>query len=107
MTPDEHARVTEIFGAALERSPQEWAELIAAACSGNALILGEVNRLLLAHDRAGEFLNLPALPNGKVPTPVSEPERAAKAMAPPVSIVLTAGVLFRFCHSEERRVGKE
>jgi eukaryotic-like serine/threonine-protein kinase len=60
MTPDEWARVREIFDAARDRLPEERPEFIARACSGQPNVREQVNCLLLAHDRAGGFLDSPA-----------------------------------------------
>ncbi len=58
MTPEERARVAELFDAVLDHPEAERAEFLAAACAGNELIRAEVLRLLQAEqDRPHKFLN--------------------------------------------------
>jgi hypothetical protein len=54
-------RVKEVFGAALERPPEERATFVESACGEDLRLHEEVRSLLLAHDQAGTFLSRPAL----------------------------------------------
>jgi serine/threonine protein kinase/tetratricopeptide (TPR) repeat protein len=56
MTPDRWERITELFEAALERSPEDRAAFLSEACSGDTALYDEVKRLLDEHERAGDFL---------------------------------------------------
>ncbi len=60
MTPDRWKRITELFEAALERSPEDRAAFLREACHGDSALCDEVKRLLDGQERAGDFLqNLP------------------------------------------------
>jgi serine/threonine protein kinase/Tfp pilus assembly protein PilF len=59
MTPDHWEHVTELFEAALERSPEERAAFLDEACRGDTALSYEVKRLLAEHERAGPFLQNP------------------------------------------------
>jgi hypothetical protein len=97
MTPEDWARVNELFNAALELLPEERAAFIASACHGDPTVDKEVQRLLAAHDRAGEFLNTPALANGGVTTQGSEP---------PAVTVLERGQIFADRYVIEGELGR-
>ncbi|MDQ1471115.1 MAG: eukaryotic-like serine/threonine-protein kinase [Bryobacterales bacterium] len=58
-------RVSEIFGEALDRAPAERAEFIAGATSDDPDIGAEVERLLAAHEEAGEFISEPVFPDAE------------------------------------------
>src|SRR5688572_18993112 len=49
-------RVKELFHGALEREPAERAAFLSASCGDDAGVRAEVERLLLAHENAGEFI---------------------------------------------------
>lgn len=58
MTPEERARVGELFDAVLDRPAAERSEFLAVACAGNDLIRAELERLLQAEQgRPNKFLN--------------------------------------------------
>lgn len=59
MTLERWKKIKELFDAALERSTEKRSDFLAEACSGDDLLLGEVQRLLAEHHQAGEFLNSP------------------------------------------------
>jgi tetratricopeptide (TPR) repeat protein len=61
MTPDRWDRITELFEAALERSPEERAPFLGEACHGDAALCEEVTGLLAEHSQMGEFLERPAI----------------------------------------------
>jgi len=52
--------IKSIFGKALELSPHERAAFLGEACQSDAALRAEVEGLLAALDRAGEFLRQPA-----------------------------------------------
>ena len=60
MTPDEWEQIQSLYYAAVEREPDERAAFLAARCR-DPLVRGEVEALLTEHERAGAFLNAPAL----------------------------------------------
>jgi serine/threonine protein kinase len=61
MTPRMYEQVNELFHAALEVEPGERAAYLTEACGGDQELLSEVERLLAGHERAGNFLNIPAV----------------------------------------------
>src|SRR5262245_64692793 len=67
--------VKSIFGKALELPPQERAAFLGQACQSDVALRAEVDGLLAALDRAGEFLRQPAAavetagPAGRSDTP--------------------------------------
>jgi non-specific serine/threonine protein kinase/serine/threonine-protein kinase len=60
MASPEWQRAKEVFGAALERRPDERAAFLAEACGGDADLRREVEGLLAAHEQADGFLSRPA-----------------------------------------------
>ena len=61
MRAERFRQVDALFAAALEAPPGERAALLDAACAGDADLRGEVESLLAAHDRAGDFIETHAL----------------------------------------------
>jgi eukaryotic-like serine/threonine-protein kinase len=55
------ARAKEITAAALDGPSAERTAFVAAACAADALLMMEVESLLGAHDRAGRFMEAPAI----------------------------------------------
>jgi serine/threonine-protein kinase len=72
--PDRWHVVTDIFHAALARTPAERATFVAEACRGDASLWAEVEQLLVAHDNVGSFGDAPAF------------AMAAKQIAPGTSL---------------------
>jgi Tfp pilus assembly protein PilF len=107
MTPDQWARVKEIFDAALERSPKERSEYLVGACSGDELIHSEVLRLL-ALDRARGFLDSPAWAQGDDPVLAagSHGQAAEAVAAPPVSTILQTGETFANRYEIQGELGR-
>jgi serine/threonine protein kinase/Tfp pilus assembly protein PilF len=58
---DAYRRIEALYQAAVIRSTDERAEFLAHACAGDHDLLREVRSLLDAHDRAEDFLEMPAL----------------------------------------------
>ncbi len=56
MTPERWQRIKELFHAAAELAPVERAAFLDASCAGDAEARAEVESLLAAHEREGEFL---------------------------------------------------
>lgn len=54
-------RVRELFDAAIERAANERADWLTQACGGDEELRAEVEKLLQAHERMGEFIETPAL----------------------------------------------
>ncbi len=61
MTPGMYEQVNDLFHAALEVEPDERAAFLSQACGGDQELLREVERLLAGHERAGNFLKIPAV----------------------------------------------
>jgi eukaryotic-like serine/threonine-protein kinase len=65
MDSERWARIKEIFDSALDLSPEERASLLDRQCGEDCVLRAEVGRLLDQFDRAGAFLDGPALaPSG-------------------------------------------
>jgi serine/threonine protein kinase/tetratricopeptide (TPR) repeat protein len=60
MTPERWQQIKELFLAALERAPGERVTFLDAACAGDAQAREEVESLVAAHEREGEFIDAPA-----------------------------------------------
>jgi class 3 adenylate cyclase len=60
MTPERWQRIKELFRAALEREPGARAAFLDAECAGDAEAREEVESLVAAHERDGEFIDEPA-----------------------------------------------
>jgi serine/threonine protein kinase len=56
------ARVADLFHRALDRPADERAAFVEAEAHGDAMLAGEVQSLLQAHERAGIFIEAPAAP---------------------------------------------
>ncbi|HEX8556667.1 MAG TPA: serine/threonine-protein kinase, partial [Pyrinomonadaceae bacterium] len=61
MRAERFEQVDGLFAAALEAAPGERAALLDAACAGDAELRAEVESLLAAHERAGDFIEEHAL----------------------------------------------
>jgi serine/threonine-protein kinase len=63
MDAERWQEVRSLFGAALERAPQEWPAWLDAACGGDAALRDEVRSLLAAHREGGSLLPEPGPPS--------------------------------------------
>jgi eukaryotic-like serine/threonine-protein kinase len=62
-----------LFIAALERNPSERGAFLDSVCAGNANLRGRVEKLLLAHEHAANFMAEPAAPHAAtIDEPVTE-----------------------------------
>jgi predicted ATPase/serine/threonine protein kinase len=61
MTPQEYARVEQLYHDAMEHPPETRAAFLADACAGDEAVHREVVSLLAAHEEAGAFISTPAL----------------------------------------------
>jgi eukaryotic-like serine/threonine-protein kinase len=61
MKPEEWRQIESLFHAAAGRDPGERASFLAAACGEDEALRREVESLLAAHERAGSFIEKPAL----------------------------------------------
>jgi serine/threonine protein kinase/DNA-binding beta-propeller fold protein YncE len=60
---DRLQQVESLFHAALARPPGERAAFLDAVCGSDAKLLAQVNTLLAAHERSGDFIDRPAAEN--------------------------------------------
>jgi len=60
VNPSDWSRVNDLFHRALGEPAERRRELLAEACAGEPAIEAEVQSLLDAHDRAGDFIEAPA-----------------------------------------------
>ena len=63
MAPTSPERIKAIFAEALERPGSERQAYLEQTCGGDVALRAEVEALLLAFERAGDFLNAPSLDN--------------------------------------------
>ena len=61
MTPQQWARIRQIFESALDQPVPARAAFLDAQCAGDRALRVEVESLLANHDESGEFLNRPAV----------------------------------------------
>ena len=61
MTPERWQQVKEIFNSAINYRPEERGVFISQACSGDEDLRSEVESLIASHERAGSFIDEPAL----------------------------------------------
>src|SRR5262245_60822972 len=60
MTSERWRRIERLYEAASQRAPNERGRFLDTACEGDETLRADVERLLAADDRAGDFLNAPA-----------------------------------------------
>ena len=61
MMPERWQQLDRLFHLALERAPEERAAFLDQACAGDQQLRREVGALIAAHERAGSFIEKPAL----------------------------------------------
>jgi serine/threonine-protein kinase len=61
MTPERWQKARQVLNEALEREPDERRRFLAEACSGDQSLRQEVEALVMAHEQAGSFLNVPVV----------------------------------------------
>lgn len=61
MTPERWQQLDKLFHAALEREPGERAAFLDAACAGDESLRKQVEALLAGHEKAGSFIESPAI----------------------------------------------
>jgi len=61
MTPEQWQKVDEVFQGALDRAPHDRESFLDEACEGNAALRSEADSLISAHDKAGDFIEQPAV----------------------------------------------
>jgi len=62
MTPERWQRIDQLYHEALKRKPGERLAFVRKICEDDATLCQEVESLLEAHDRGGNFLSSPAGP---------------------------------------------
>jgi serine/threonine protein kinase len=61
MTPERYQQITQLYHSALEIEPGQRVEFLDQACKGDKDLQRDVLRLLSGNERAGDFLNSPAV----------------------------------------------
>src|SRR5215475_13187005 len=67
MTPERYHQVNQLFHEALKRAGEDRADFLKGACGGDESLRQAVERLLVAREQAGSFLNAPAFDAGSNP----------------------------------------
>jgi WD40 repeat protein len=67
MSAEASQQIKELFDAAFDLAPEARERFLGEACAGNDGLLAEVQKLLLLHDEADEFLAAPPLVNDSSP----------------------------------------
>ena len=60
MTPERWQQVKAIFNSAINYRPEERAQFISDACSGDDVLRSEVESLIASHEQSGNFIDEPA-----------------------------------------------
>ena len=60
MTPERERRIDDLFYSALEREPAEREAFLRVGCAGDESLRREVESLLAAHEKVGDFIEEPA-----------------------------------------------
>src|SRR4030095_8525457 len=68
MTPERWQTERLVLNEALEREPDERGRFLAEACSGDESLRQEVEALVMAHEQAGSFLDVPAIASASAAT---------------------------------------
>ena len=61
MTPERYHQVNQLFHEALDRAGEDRADFLKVACGGDESLRLAVERMLVAREEAGSFLNAPRL----------------------------------------------
>jgi serine/threonine protein kinase/Tol biopolymer transport system component len=61
MTPERWQQVKSIFNSAINYRPDERAQFISQACSGDDVLRSEVESLIASHEQSGSFIDEPAI----------------------------------------------
>ena len=61
MTPEQWQKVDEVFQGALDRAPHDRESFLDEACEGDATLRSEADSLITAYERAGDFIEQPAV----------------------------------------------
>jgi serine/threonine protein kinase len=61
MTPERWQRIKALLESALEHRPTERSNFLAVACAGDEALHREVQSLIVSYERAGDFIELPAV----------------------------------------------
>ncbi|HEU5093180.1 MAG TPA: serine/threonine-protein kinase, partial [Nitrospira sp.] len=60
MTPERWQQVKAIFNSAIQHEPKDRASYLLRVCSGDTILLDEVESLIASHEKSGSFIDNPA-----------------------------------------------
>ena len=109
MTPERWHKVKQIFQSAIQRAPEERSDFLAKACEDDVELRREVDSLISAHDKSGEFIDGPAYQAAA--TLLSDPKSglASGQMVGPYEIVsfITRGGMGEVYLAQDRRLNRK
>ena len=109
MTPERWEQIDKLLGRALEQKPDHRAAFLDEACNGDAALRQEVESLLLAHRKGGQFLEAPALEVAAPANPGTGVRIVAGQQLGPYKILslLGAGGMGEVYKAKDDRIGRE
>jgi serine/threonine-protein kinase len=106
MTPERWHKTRQILHEVLECEPDRRSAFLIEACSGDEALRSEVEALLLAHEKAGDFLQNPVLESGTEPVNLHLPSGTRLGLYE-VSALIGAGGMGEVYRARDTRLGRD